>query len=151
LSRVKSALTRLCLFSVLLVAIAAGAGCGSDGGGGSGPGNTTGGRSGPDTEGALLTILNYGRAAQASEVCPLLSADYRKEIGGGNPKRCGTLGEKVLCPCTPQRLNASSLTVIGNTATADVTRQIGGSSLEITLVREGDLWKIDKLDPPKPT
>jgi hypothetical protein len=140
--------TRLSLTSILLVAAVAGAGCGSDDGG-SGGGDTTGGRSGPDTQGALLTILNYGRASQASEVCPLLSAAYRKQIGGGDASQCGKLGETVLCPCTPQRLNASSLSVNGNTATATVTRPLGNSTFTVTLVREGNLWKIDKLDPPK--
>jgi hypothetical protein len=96
-----------------------------------------------------LTILSYGRAGSATEVCPLLSAKYRGQIGAGDSTKCATLGESVLCPCTPQRVNASSLTVNGNTATATVTRPIGNTSFNVTLVREGNLWKIDKLDPPK--
>jgi hypothetical protein len=100
-----------------VLALAGATGCGgsdnSDGG------NTSGksaGRASPDTEGALLTILSYGRAAQASEVCPLLSAAYAKQIGGGNAANCN--------PRT-------------------------GKAQTVTLVREGDSWKIDKLDPPK--
>jgi hypothetical protein len=144
----KSASTRLCLFLALAAAAVAGAGCGDDGGGDNGT-TPKGGRASPDTAGALLTILNYGRAAQASEVCPLLSSGYAKRIGGGDAKKCATVGETVLCPCTPQKLNANSLVVSGNTATAKVIRPIGGSTVTITLVREGSEWKIDKLDPPK--
>jgi hypothetical protein len=139
-------LPRLGVLAALCLSLAVGAGCGSDDGGESGAGNTT--RSSPNTEGALLTVLNYGRAAQASEVCPLLSADYAKEIGGGDAKRCGTAGEDILCPCVPARLNTSSLSVNGDTATAVVSRPTGGD-LTITLVLENNVWKIDKLDPPK--
>jgi hypothetical protein len=135
------------MFSVVLVAVLGSTGCGSDDSGGGGD-TPKGGRSSPGTEGALLTVLNYGRAAHASEVCPLLSSAYAKRIGMGDAQRCATQGETVLCPCQSQRLNTNSLTVSGNTATAKTTRA-NGASLTITLVREGDAWKIDKLDPPK--
>lgn len=143
----KSATTRIALLFAAAAMAAAGAGCGSDDGDGASTA-PSGGRASPDTEGALLTVLSYGRAAEASEVCPLLSAGYQKEIGGGDAKQCASKGETVLCPCVPERLNASGITVNGNTAVAKVTRG-SGAGLTITLVRQGDDWKIDKLDPPK--
>lgn len=133
--------TALCLLMV------AAAGCGSDSGG-SASTAPKGGRASPDTQGALLTILNYGRAASAKEVCPLLSTKYRKEIGAGDAAKCGQLGQNVLCPCQSGHIDTSSLSVNGNTATASAARP-GGSTIKITLVREGNEWKIDKLDPPR--
>ena len=133
---------------IAAIALAAAAGCGgSDGGGGSD--KPTGGRSSPDTSGALLTILSYGRAASAAEVCPLLSAAYAKKIGNGDAKKCATLGETVLCPCESTPLQTSSVSVEGNTASAKVIRPRTGATVNITLVREGSDWRIDRLDPPK--
>jgi hypothetical protein len=134
--------------AIAALALATAAGCGGDSGGGSG-GKPTGGRTSPDTEGALLTIVNYGRAAQASEVCPLLSAAYAKRIGGGDVKKCATLGATVLCPCESTPLQTNSVDVSGNTATAKVVRPRTGATVTITLVREGGGWKIDKLNPQK--
>jgi hypothetical protein len=140
---------RRCATAVIAaLALATAAGCGGDNGGGSG-GKPTGGRASPDTEGALLTILNYGRASAASEVCPLLSAAYAKRIGNGDAKKCATLGATSLCPCESTPLEASSVSVEGNTATAKVVRPRTGATVSITLVREGGGWKIDKLDPQK--
>jgi hypothetical protein len=133
-------MTRFAVGAVLVVMIATTAGCG---GGGS---DTPKGRTGPNTEGVLLTVLNYGRASSAKEVCPLLSADFRKRTGGGDPSKCGTLGQKSLCPCQSQSLATNSISVEGDTATSSVTRQ-NGTTLKITLVREGADWKIDRIDP----
>jgi hypothetical protein len=133
-----------------VLALTAAAGCG--GSDNSGSGSTNGkspGRASPDTEGALLTILNYGRAAQASEVCPLLSSAYQKRIGGGDAAACAKLGQAALCPCETTPLETNSLSVEGNKATAKITRPRTGTTQTITLVREGDVWKIDKLDPQK--
>ena len=135
---------------LLAAAVMAGsAGCGGDDGGSGDTTKKSAGRASPDTEGALLTILSYGRAAQASEVCPLLSEAYAKRIGGGDAKKCGTAGATTLCPCESTPLETNSLSVEGNKATAKVTRPRTGQSVMIILVREGDAWKIDKLDPQK--
>jgi hypothetical protein len=135
-------------FIALVAAFAlAVAGCGGSDGGGSGGSKGTTGRTSPDTEGALLTVLSYGRAARASEVCPLLSAAYAAKIGGGDAKTCATTGTATLCPCESTPLETNSVTVAGNTATAKITRPRTGKTQTITLVREGGEWKIDKLDP----
>jgi hypothetical protein len=122
------------------------AGCGGGGGGGGGAsGNSR--NAGPDTQGALLTILNYGRATSAKEVCPLLSKAYATKIGGGDPAKCGTLGQATLCPCLSENIRAQSLSVSGGTATAKAIHG-NGKVVNVALVREGGAWKIDKLDPP---
>jgi hypothetical protein len=139
--------TVVSVLAALVLATAAGCGGGDDGGG-SGTGKSAG-RASPDTQGALLTILSYGRAAQASEVCPLLSAAYAKQIGGGNAANCKTAGATTLCPCVTTPLETNSLSVEGNKATAKITHPRTGKKQTVTLVREGDAWKIDKLDPPK--
>jgi hypothetical protein len=125
----------------LLVVVAAVAGSGCGGGGGD-----TKGRTGPNTQGVLLTVLSYGRAASAKEVCPLLSADFRKKSGGGDPAKCATVGQRTLCPCVSQSLATNSITVTGDKATAKVTRT-DGTTRSIALVREGADWKIDSIGP----
>jgi hypothetical protein len=144
-SNFKRTLALLAAASVL----AGASGCGGDDGGKGSTGGKSAGRASPDTEGALLTVLSYGRAAQASEVCPLLSSAYAKRIGGGDAKQCKTLGATTLCPCESTPLETNSLSVEGNKATAKVTRPRTGQKVTIILVREGDSWKIDKLDPQK--
>jgi hypothetical protein len=121
------------------------AGCGGGGGGGGGA-SSNGRDAGPDTQGALLTILNYGRATNAKEVCPLLSKAYATKIGGGNPAKCGTLGQAVLCPCLSENIQAQSVSVSGGTATAAAIHG-NGTQVKVTLVREAGAWKIDNLDP----
>jgi hypothetical protein len=119
------------------MASAAGCGGGSD---------SPKGRTGPNTQGVLLTVLSYGRAASAKEVCPLLSADFQKRSGGGDPSKCGTAGQATLCPCQSESLEANSISVTGDNATAKVTRK-NGTTLQIALVREGTGWKIDDIKP----
>jgi hypothetical protein len=136
---------------VLAVAALATAGCGSsgDGGGGGGSGGVGTGAT-PDNQGVLLTVLNYGRAARAAEICPLLSTAYAKKIGGGDAAKCGgKLGQAALCPCVSESLAARKLTITGDTADVETTRK-SGQDLKISLVREGDTWKIDKLEPQHP-
>jgi hypothetical protein len=145
----RSNITRRATILLAAAVLVGAAGCGGDDGGDAGTGKTSAGRASPDTEGALLTILSYGRAAQASEVCPLLSSGYAKRIGGGDAKKCVTSGATTLCPCESTPLETNSLSVEGNKATAKVTRPRTGQSVTIILVREGDAWKIDKLDPQK--
>jgi hypothetical protein len=123
---------------VLLTALSA-AGCG--GGGGKAKGVT-----GPNTEGVLITVLSYGRAASAKEICPLLSQDFRKRSGGGDPAKCATVGQSTLCPCVSQSLATNSIDVVGDKATAKVTRK-DGTTRTLTLVREGSDWKIDGIAP----
>jgi hypothetical protein len=94
----------------------------------------------------LLTVLNYGRASNAKEVCPLLSAAYAKRTGGGDPAKCGTRGQSTLCPCVSQALATNSISVNGDTASAKVTRR-NGTTLNLTLVRVGNDWKIDNVQP----
>jgi hypothetical protein len=130
---------RVAVGLLVVVAAVAGSGCG----GGS---SKTKGRTGPNTAGVLLTVLSYGRAASANEVCPLLSADFRKKSGGGDPAKCATLGQKTLCPCVSQSLSTNSITVSGDNAVAKVTR-VDGTIRSITLVREGADWKIDSIGP----
>jgi hypothetical protein len=126
---------------LLTAAVAATAvGCG---GGGS---SKAKGVTGPNTEGVLITVLSYGRAASAKEVCPLLSQSFRKQSGGGDPAKCATVGQKTLCPCVSQSLAANSIDVTGDKATAKVTRQ-DGTTRTIGLVREGSEWKIDSVGP----
>jgi hypothetical protein len=126
---------------VLVVAAAtAGAGCGGGGSGGAK------GVTGPNTQGVLLTVVSYGRAASAKEVCPLLSQDFRKRSGGGNPAKCATVGQRTLCPCVSQSLATNSIDVVGDKATAKVTRK-DGTTRSITLVRQGTDWKIDSIGP----
>jgi hypothetical protein len=124
---------------LLLVLTSAAAGCG--GGGGKVKGVT-----GPNTQGVLITVLSYGRAASAKEVCPLLSQDFRKRSGGGDAAKCATVGQRTLCPCVSQSLATNSIDVVGDKATAKITRQ-DGTSRTITLVREGPDWKIDAIAP----
>jgi hypothetical protein len=131
---------RVAVGLLLVVAAAAGAGCG-DGGSGS-----TKGVTGPNTQGVLITVLSYGRAASAKEVCPLLSQDFRKRSGGGDPAKCATVGQRTLCPCVSQSLATNSIDVVGDKATAKVTRK-DGSTRSITLVRQGSDWKIDSIGP----
>jgi hypothetical protein len=123
--------------AILVLAVASGCGGSSD---------KTAGRTGPNTQGVLLTVLSYGRAAKAKEVCPLLSQDFRKRIGGGDPAKCATLGQRTLCPCVSQSLATNSISVSGDKATAKVTRA-NGTTLTITLVRVGSDWKIDSIQP----
>jgi hypothetical protein len=139
------------LASVLAVAaLATAAGCGGDDGAGAGGGSGGGaGGTTPDNQGVLLTVLNYGRAARASEICPLLSAAYAKKIGAGDATKCPTLGQKVLCPCKSESLAASKLSITGDTAAVETTRA-NGQDQKISLVRHGADWKIDKLEPPRP-
>ena len=77
-------MTRIAV-GVLTAAVAATTvGCG---GGGS---SKAKGVTGPNTQGVLITVLSYGRAGSAREVCPLLSQSLRKQSGGGTPRRgCG--------------------------------------------------------------
>jgi hypothetical protein len=124
---------------LLVVLTSALAGCG--GGGGKVKGVT-----GPGTQGVLITVLSYGRAASAKEVCPLLSQDFRTRSGGGDPAKCPTVGQRTLCPCVSQSLATNSIDVLGDKATAKVTRK-DGTSRTITLVREGPDWKIDSIAP----
>jgi hypothetical protein len=121
----------------LVLAVASGCGGSSD---------TTSGRTGPNTQGVLLTVLSYGRAASAKEVCPLLSDDFRKRTGGGDPAKCAALGQRTLCPCVSQSLATNSISVSGDKATAKVTRA-NGTTLTITLARVGSDWKIDSIQP----
>jgi hypothetical protein len=121
------------------VVLALAPGCG----GGS---NSPKGRTGPNTQGVLLTVLSYGRAASAKEVCPLLSADFAKRAGGGDPNKCATRGQATLCPCQSQSLATSSISVQGDTATAIVMR-MNGTRLKLALVRVGGDWKIDSVHP----
>jgi hypothetical protein len=113
------------------------------GGGGSGK---TKGVTGPNTEGVLITVLSYGRAASAREICPLLSQSFRKQTGGGDPAKCATTGQRTLCPCASQSLATNSIDVNGDKATAKVTRK-DGTTRTIGLVREGSEWKIDSIGP----
>jgi hypothetical protein len=94
----------------------------------------------------LLTVLSYGRAASAKEICPLLSADYQKRTGGGDSSKCATKGQTTLCPCQSQSLQANSISVTGDNASAMVTRR-NGTTLQIALVRQGADWKIDDIKP----
>ena len=126
----------------LLVVAAATAGAGCGGGGSSNAKGVTG----PNTQGVLLTVVSYGRAASAKEVCPLLSQDFRKRSGGGNPAKCATVGQRTLCPCVSQSLATNSIDVVGDKATAKVTRK-DGTTRSITLVRQGTDWKIDSIGP----
>jgi hypothetical protein len=128
--------------SVELVAVlAAFAGCG----GGDDKGTAAEvGRSSPNTQGVLLTVLSYGRAESAKEACPLVSKGYAAKLGGGDAKKCASGGTKVLCPCTSESLQTSKIEVNGDTATATATRA-NGTVLDFTLVREGSAWKIDSL------
>ena len=126
----------------VLVAIVAAAAVGC-GGGGSGK---VKGVTGPNTQGVLITVLSYGRAASAKEICPLLSHDFRKKSGGGDPAKCATVGQRTLCPCVSQSLATNSIDVTGDKATANVTRK-DGTTRTIGLVREGGEWKIDSIGP----
>jgi hypothetical protein len=126
---------------VLVAVLAAFAvGCGSSGSG------TPKGVTGPNTQGVLITVLSYGRAASAKEVCPLLSQNFRKASGGGDPAKCATAGQRTLCPCVSQSLATNSIDVSGDKATAKVTRK-DGTTRTIALVREGSEWKIDSIGP----
>jgi hypothetical protein len=91
-------------------------------------------------------VLSYGRAANAKEVCPLLSTDFQKRSGGGDAAKCATLGQRTLCPCQSQSLQANSISVTGDNASAMVTRK-NGTTLQIALVRQGADWKIDDIKP----
>jgi hypothetical protein len=129
---------RLAVCLLVVVAAAAGLGCG-DGSSGKAKGVT-----GPNTQGVLLTVLSYGRAASAKEICPLLSQSFRKRTGGGDPAKCATVGQSTLCPCASQSLATNSIDVVGDKATAKVTRA-DRTTRTITLVREGGEWKIDSI------
>jgi hypothetical protein len=76
----------------------------------------------------------------------LLSADFAKRSGGGDAKKCATLGQRTLCPCQSQSLATSSISVQGDKATAMVTRR-NGTMAKIALVRVGSDWKIDSIQP----
>src|SRR3954447_20043627 len=123
-----------------LVLVATTVGCG--GGGGDSKGVT-----GPNTQGVLITVLSYGRAASAKEICPLLSQDFRTKSGGGDPAKCASVGQRTLCPCVSQSLATNSIDVTGDKATAKVTRQ-DGTTRTLTLVRTGPDWKIDSVSTP---
>jgi hypothetical protein len=126
---------------LLVVATAAtGSGCGDSGSG------KVKGVTGPNTEGVLITVLSYGRAASAKEVCPLLSADFQKRSGGGDPAKCPTAGQRTLCPCVSQSVATNSIDVVGDKATAKITRA-NGTTQSIALVRQGADWKIDSVKP----
>jgi hypothetical protein len=131
-------MTRFFAGAALIAVLATVAGCGGD------DSSKNVGRSGPNTEGVLLTVLNYGRAAQASEACPLLSTKYRTKLGGGDPKKCATGGKATLCPCISESLQTSKIEVQGDSATATAMRS-NGTVLDFTLVRQGNEWKIDSL------
>jgi hypothetical protein len=137
-----------CALAVVAVTGAAGCGGGGDGGGGSGSGGS-GPAAAPDNQAVLITVLSYGRAARPAEICPLLSSAYAKKIGGGDARKCPTLGQAALCPCSSESLAARKLTITGDTATVETTRK-SGQDLKISLVRQGPDWKIDKLEPQHP-
>jgi hypothetical protein len=131
---------RLVVGALLVAVLATATGCGGD------DSDTVEGRTGPNTEGVLLTVLNYGRAANAKQVCPLLSTEFEKRAGGGDAAKCGTAPEsEALCPCTPDGVEASSIEVEGDSATAGATRK-DGTVLSFKLVREGPDWKIDSIE-----
>src|SRR3954470_15397132 len=109
---------RVAVVLLVIVASATAAGCG---GGGDKPKGVTG----PNTQGVLITVLSYGRATSAKEVCPLLSQDFRKTSGGGDPAKCATVGQRTLCPCVSQSLATNSIDVTGDSASATVTRSDG--------------------------
>src|SRR3954447_13034569 len=132
-------MVRVAVVLLVVLGSAAVAGCG----GGS---DKVKGVTGPNTHGVLITVLSYGRAASAKEICPLLSQDFRKQSGGGDPAKCSTVGQRTLCPCVSQSLATNSIDVVGDKATAKVTRQ-DGTTRTITLVREGAEWKIDAIAP----
>jgi hypothetical protein len=113
---------------------------------GGGSSSKTKGVTGPNTEGVLITVLSYGRAASAKEICPLLSQSFRKQSGGGDPAKCASVGQKTLCPCVSQSLATNSIDVNGDKASAKVTRQ-DGTTRTVGLVREGNGWKIDSIGP----
>jgi hypothetical protein len=126
---------------MLAAAVAATAvGCGDSGS------SKAKGVTGPNTQGVLITVLSYGRAASAKEVCPLLSQGFRKQTGGGDPAKCAAVGQRTLCPCVSQSLATNSIDVTGDKATAKVTRK-DGTTRTIGLVREGSGWKIDSIGP----
>jgi hypothetical protein len=133
-------MVRIAVVLLLVLTSAAADGCG----GGS---DKVKGATGPNTEGVLITVLSYGRAASAKEVCPLLSQDFRKKSGGGDPVKCATVGQRTLCPCVSQSLATNSIDVSGDNATAKVTRK-DGTTRTIRLVREGPDWKIDSIETP---
>jgi hypothetical protein len=128
---------RFAIVALAGLAMASAAGCG-------GSSSNPKGATGPNTEGVLLTVLSYGRAASAKEICPLLSADFAKRAGGGDPAKCGTAGQRTLCPCQSQSLQTNSIAVTGDKATAQVTRA-DGTTAHISLVRQGSSWKIDDI------
>ena len=128
---------RFVVGALLVAVLATASGCG----GGS---DSPKGRTGPNTQGVLLTVLSYGRAASAKEACPLLSEAFAKRAGGGDAAKCATAGASAVCPCTSESLAANSITVEGDTATATATRQ-DGTTLKLTLVRQGADWKIDSI------
>jgi hypothetical protein len=132
---------RLAQTAALLAVLATLAGCG--GGDDKGTAKDVG-RSSPNTQGVLLTVLSFGRAADAKEACPLLSKGYAAKLGGGDAKKCATGGQAALCPCTSESLQTSKIEVQGDNATATATRA-SGTVLDFTLVREGTAWKIDSL------
>jgi hypothetical protein len=49
-----------------------------------------------------------------------------------------------VCPCTGDGLEANSIQVEGDTATASATRK-DGTTVKLTLVRQGPDWKIDSI------
>jgi hypothetical protein len=130
---------RFAIVALAGLAMASAAGCG-------GSSSNPKGATGPNTEGVLLTVLSYGRAASAKEVCPLLSANFQKRTGRGDPAKCGTLGQRTLCPCQSQSLQTNSISVTGDNASATVTRA-NGTKADISLVRQGSDWKIDSIKP----
>lgn len=138
--------TRSLACALAVAALATGCGGGGDGGGGGSGSGGSGEGATPDNQGVLLTVLNYGRAARASEICPLLSTAYAKKIGGGDAAKCPKLGQAALCPCTSESLAARKLSITGDTATVE-TMRASGQELKISLVRQGADWKIDKLEP----
>jgi hypothetical protein len=129
---------RFAVGALVVVVLAVGSGCGGS------SAKTAGTSAGPNTQGVLLTVLSYGRAASAKEVCPLLSQNFRKRTGGGDPAKCATLGRRTLCPCVSQSLATNSISVLADKATAKVTRA-NGTTAVITLVRQGADWKIDGI------
>jgi hypothetical protein len=131
---------RMAVGVLVAVAAATAVGCGGSGS------SKVNGVTGPNTQGVLITVLSYGRAASAKEICPLLSQNFRKKTGGGDPAKCATAGQSTLCPCVSQSLATNSIDVTGDNATAKVTRK-DGTTRTIGLVREGSEWKIDSIGP----
>src|SRR3954454_2136247 len=98
---------RMAVGFLAIVAALSGSGCGGDSG-------KAKGVTGPNTQGVLISVLSYGRAASAKEICPLLSQDFRTKSGGGDPAKCASVGQRTLCPCVSQSLATNSIDVTGD-------------------------------------